>query len=110
MSERYTIHIRDAAFSCRPEQRVLEAMAGSLFPKAKPGLTVGCRRGGCGICRVRVLEGNYETSAMSASFVSEAEQQEGYALACCIYPRGDLSLVPARKEVNQINKANQREE
>jgi len=55
-------------------------------------LPVGCRRGGCGICRVRVLSGEYDSGPMSRACVSAEDEAAGVVLACCIYPRSDLSL------------------
>ncbi len=55
-------------------------------------LPVGCRRGGCGICRVRVTKGEYRSEAMSRAHISAEEEAAGYALACCIYPLSELSL------------------
>jgi ferredoxin len=55
-------------------------------------LPVGCRRGGCGICRVRVLSGEYRSDLMSRSHVSAEDEAAGVVLACCIYPLSDLSL------------------
>ena len=62
---------------------------------------IGCRGGGCGVCRVRVLEGEYHTSPMSREHVSEAEQEAGYALGCCLFPRSDLVLSVSRKTSQQ---------
>jgi ferredoxin len=42
---------------------------------------VGCRRGGCGACRVRVISGAYTTKKMSRAHVSEADKQDGYDIA-----------------------------
>jgi ferredoxin len=55
-------------------------------------LPVGCRRGGCGVCRMRVLAGDYRSDLMSRSHVSTEDEASGVVLACCIYPRSDLSL------------------
>ena len=55
-------------------------------------LPVGCRRGGCGVCRVRVLAGQYRSDLMSRSHVSAEDEAAGVVLACCIYPLSDLSL------------------
>lgn len=55
-------------------------------------LPVGCRRGGCGVCRVRVLAGEYDKGPMSRAHVSAADEAAGVVLSCCIYPRSDLSL------------------
>lgn len=78
-------------FSCGRDERVLIAMekgGRSLVP-------VGCRGGGCGLCRVQVLDGDYVTGPMSKRHVSEADRSAGYALACRLYPRSNLRLAAA---------------
>ena len=42
-------------------------------------IKVGCRGGGCGICKVRVVKGRYHCSKMSRIHISEVEEVEGYA-------------------------------
>jgi ferredoxin len=56
---------------------------------------LGCRGGGCGVCRVRVVDGSYHTTRMSREHVTQAEEAEGYALGCCLYPESDLVLAAA---------------
>jgi ferredoxin len=58
----------------------------------RKGIPVGCRGGGCGVCKVRVLAGAYHTDTMSSACVSEQEQAEGYALACKLYAHEELHL------------------
>jgi ferredoxin len=53
---------------------------------------VGCRGGGCGVCRVRVLDGSYEALRMSAKHISAADAADGVVLACRIIPTTDLVL------------------
>lgn len=84
------------AASATTEERVLVALEraqgfGRLtgLPRKLP---VGCRRGGCGICRARVLEGDYRVTPMSRAHVSEAEEAEGVVLSCAIYAQTDLTL------------------
>lgn len=55
-------------------------------------LPIGCRRGGCGVCRVRVTQGAYRADVMSRAHISAEDEAAGVVLACCIYPRSDLSL------------------
>lgn len=55
-------------------------------------LPVGCRRGGCGICRVRVVAGAFRADKMSRAHISAEDEQQGLALSCCIYPLSELSL------------------
>jgi ferredoxin len=73
-------------FAVRRGQTVLDAMPKS--PDAP--IRVGCRGGGCGVCRVRVLEGEYATKRMSRRFVTEADEATSVALACRLLPTGDL--------------------
>ena len=79
---------------CNPDESLLQAME-----RAGEGvIAVGCRGGGCGVCRVQVMTGRYLTRPMSAARVSPSERVSGYALACRLFPRGDLSVrsaVPA---------------
>jgi ferredoxin len=58
-------------------------------------VTVGCRNGGCGVCRVRVLSGRVRAEKMSARHISPADREAGYALACRIYPESDLVIAAA---------------
>lgn len=55
---------------------------------------VGCRGGGCGKCRIRVLEGGYDSKRMSRAWISEEEEAQGVVLACRIFARSDMLIVP----------------
>ena len=79
------------SFLCSADQNVLQAME----RLGRSGIPVGCRGGGCGICRVRVLGGgSYHTKKMSRAQVSEADEASGICLACKLFPEGDLTLQP----------------
>lgn len=56
------------------------------------GIPVGCRGGGCGVCKVLVTQGCYRTERMSRACVTVDEEATGYALACRLFPQGDLSV------------------
>lgn len=75
-------------FDCRPDEPVLSAMART----GRRGIPAGCRGGGCGVCKVQVISGEYVAGPMSRSHVTEADQAEGIALACRIRACGNLSL------------------
>jgi ferredoxin len=95
MAGPYTVTVEDSgeAFACPDGERVLIAMEKQGF---KP-IPVGCRGGGCGACRVFVAEGTYRTRKMSRAQVSEAEEAEGFVLACRLIPESDLTLRLAGK-------------
>ena len=90
MSAEFSITVEDSGerFTCPDGERVLIAME-------KQGLRhipIGCRGGGCGTCRVRVLSGTYRTRKMSRAHVSEADERAGIVLACRLIPESDLVL------------------
>lgn len=83
-----TIDGHEERFACGEEFNVLAAME-----RARCGaIPVGCRNGGCGACKVRVLAGHFHAAKMNRAVVSEADQHAGCVLACKIFPRSDLSL------------------
>ncbi|MGE0482547.1 MAG: 2Fe-2S iron-sulfur cluster-binding protein [Gammaproteobacteria bacterium] len=87
----YTITIADTGecFSCAEGQNVLAAMA----RLGHRGIPVGCRGGGCGVCRVQVLgKARYRTLRMSRAHVSAADEAAGIALACKLIPDQDLTV------------------
>lgn len=75
-------------FDCDAQRSVLDAM----MSRGRSGITVGCRGGGCGVCKVRVVRGRYRTGVMSAACVSAAEREADVALACKLFPDSDLVL------------------
>jgi ferredoxin len=86
----FTVSLLDTGerFPCKHDTSVLAGMANL----GRRGIPCGCRGGGCGVCKVQVLSGQYQARAMSRAHISETEQQAGKVLACRIYPDSDLSL------------------
>jgi ferredoxin len=56
-------------------------------------IAVGCRGGGCGICRVRVLSGEYDSKVMSKAHISDEQKAEGWVLACRVFPKTDMVVM-----------------
>ncbi len=56
-------------------------------------ITVGCKGGGCGVCKVQVLEGQYEHKPMSKAHITNEELGLGIVLACRIIPTSDLTVL-----------------
>lgn len=93
----FQVYVADAArsFSCRADQTVLAAMSGA----GQACVQVGCRSGGCGVCRVQVLAGEYTCGTMSHAQVCADDRARGLALACQLYPQTDLRLRAVGKQV-----------
>lgn len=94
LGPRYRIRLADGSLEVDAPsgQSVLAAFErrGQAMP-----VQVGCRNGGCGVCRVRVLDGQVRAEKMSLRHVNAEERAAGYALACRIYPASDLIVAAA---------------
>lgn len=99
MGDRVRFRDSGACFEVRPGEAVLVAME----RRGLAEVPVGCRGGGCGVCKVRVLEGAYHTKKMSRAQVSEDEEREGYTLACRLYTDGPLVLEAIGKGVRNTS-------
>jgi len=90
MGQKHEVRLEDTGevFACAEDQNVLRGM--ELL--GRKGIPVGCRGGGCGVCKIHVLDGRYTTRRMSRACVSEAEEAEGILLACKVFPLSDLNI------------------
>lgn len=88
---KYSIKVADTdiTYICSDDESMFNAMH-------KSGRSIfkgGCAGGGCGVCKVQILEGEYEKfKKMSRAHVSEEEEAQGIVLACCVKPLGDIVL------------------
>ncbi|MFG1401830.1 2Fe-2S iron-sulfur cluster-binding protein [Xanthobacter sediminis] len=87
---KHEIHIADTGetYLCDESETVLTGMA----RLGRKGIPLGCRGGGCGVCKVAVLDGRYQAGAMSRQHVSVEEEKDRHALACRIRPESPLML------------------
>lgn len=86
---RITIDGTDRTVICRKDENLLAALARQGYGKVR----VGCRNGGCGVCKIRVTEGEFETGKMSIKHVTQAERGDNYTLSCRTFPKSDLTLM-----------------
>jgi len=80
-------------YGAKQEQTLLN----SMLALGRKGIPSGCHGGGCGVCRVKVLEGTYKCEKLSRQHVSEQQELEGYVLACRAYPESNIRLKTAGK-------------
>jgi ferredoxin len=89
MGRKFTISVQNTGvhFPCDEEEAVLKAM----IRAGKGPVRHGCCGGGCGVCKARVVSGDFFAfQPQSAAHVSGAENQNGLVLLCCVKPRGDM--------------------
>ena len=100
MNHAFTVTISDNAerYPCRPTQTLLAGME----RLGRKGIPVGCRGGGCGMCKVHITAGEFTTRKMSRAHISAADEAAGIVLACRCTPQSDITLTvlgPMRKAV-----------
>ncbi|EGD57837.1 ferredoxin [Novosphingobium nitrogenifigens DSM 19370] len=75
-------------YQCRDGETVLAGME----RLGRAGIPVGCRGGGCGVCKIRVISGEYDGRKMSRACITREEEEAGLVLACRVVPRFDLQV------------------
>ncbi len=73
---------------CQEDEPLLIALARHGYTN----VLVGCRSGGCGVCKIRVTSGEFETGKMSIKHISQAEKDMNITLACKSFPKSDLTI------------------
>ncbi|MBS1143328.1 MAG: Ferredoxin [Proteobacteria bacterium] len=86
----YNILIEETGetFRCSPQESLLVGME----RLGKKGIPVGCRGGGCGVCKVEITAGTYVSRVMSREYVSVEDEAAGRVLACRVRPSSDITL------------------
>lgn len=90
MSFRILLPDSDVQFDAAPDETLLDAAE-----RAGATLACDCRTGGCGTCRVRLLDGSVTYEEMPFA-LTEEDVAAGFALACQARAASDLVIEPAR--------------
>lgn len=70
-------------FPCAHDESLLQAM----LRVGRKGIPVGCVNGGCGVCKVHIVEGECQSlGPISRAHVSAEEEAAGFTLACRVAP------------------------
>jgi len=82
------------SYACGGDENLLKGM----LRLGHKGIPVGCVNGGCGVCKVRVVEGRVRAlGPISRAHVSAEEEAHGYTLACRVSPITAVQLEVAAK-------------
>jgi ferredoxin len=90
INDNFTIQVTNIGeqFNCKSEKSLLSGME----LQQKKAIKIGCRGGGCGICKIRILSGKYEAKKMSIKHITAEEAENNLALSCRIFPRSDMNI------------------
>ena len=95
-----TIHPTGEEIYLEPDETVLSGLY-----KAGYAYTVGCRRGGCGICKVDCREGEFEYNRpIAESVVTLEEREDGTCLSCRAVPEGDITIEMRDDNMRLVNR------
>ena len=84
----------DQLVECKPNQTILRALL-----EQGCYLRYGCKNGGCGSCKVRLVEGEVEQAGSSLA-LSSCERNAGYTLICTAVPLSDCTLDATEMELS----------
>ena len=87
----HEVHVTQTGerYACATDESLLCGM----LRLGRRGIPVGCVSGGCGVCKVRVIEGSVKPlGPISRAHVSVDEEAQGYTLACRVAPTAPVSL------------------
>ncbi|GAB4075561.1 hypothetical protein GCM10028781_03240 [Nostocoides australiense] len=82
-----------------PDETVLSGLY-----KAGYAYTIGCRRGGCAICKVDCRAGEFHYNRPIAdTVINETERADGTCLSCRAVPDGDITIEMRGENVRLVN-------
>lgn len=94
-----TIHPTGEIIWVEPDETVLSGLY-----RAGYAYTVGCRRGGCAICKVDCLDGTFEYNRPVAdTVISDEERTDGTCLSCRAVPVTDITVQLRGEDVRLVN-------
>ena len=93
------IHPSGEEIWLEPEETVLSGLY-----KAGYAYTIGCRRGGCAICKVDCHSGEFTYNRPVAdTVITDAERADGTCLSCRAVPDGDITIELRGEDVRLVN-------
>lgn len=99
-----TVHVEQTgeSYPCATDENLLKGM----LRLGHKGIPVGCINGGCGVCKVRVLEGQvHPLGPISRAHVTRDEEAQGYTLACRVAPTTPVLLQVCQRLAKPFSRA-----
>ena len=94
-----TVVPNDVTVDVGSDETILEALYRNGY-----AYRIGCRRGGCAICKVDLLEGDVEYNRPIADKVlTDEEREEGICLSCRAVPTSDIVISLREDSLRTVN-------
>lgn len=89
----------DVVVAAHADETILQALYRSGY-----GYRIGCTRGGCGICKVDLVDGAVEyTARIAATVLSPEEIATGTCLSCRAIPLSDIVIRLRDQNLRRLN-------
>jgi CDP-4-dehydro-6-deoxyglucose reductase len=97
--QRITVVPEGVTIDAGDDETILEALYRNGY-----AYKIGCRRGGCAICMVDLLDGDVEYNRTVASTVlSEEDKDAGACLSCRAVPLTDVTVQLRKDTLRRVN-------
>jgi CDP-4-dehydro-6-deoxyglucose reductase len=94
-----TVHPSGEMIYLAPDETVLSGLY-----KAGYAYAIGCRRGGCAVCKVDCLSGQFDYDhPIADSVLTTGERTDGTCLTCRAVPKGDITIEMRGEDLRLIN-------
>jgi len=94
-----TVHPSGEVIHLAPDETVLSGLY-----KAGYAYAVGCRRGGCAVCKVDCLSGQFNYDHPIADTVLTVDERaDGTCLTCRAVPNGEITIEMRDEDLRLIN-------
>lgn len=81
----YRISFNNQAYVCSEDSNLLKAARSQMVK-----VPYACANGGCGLCKVKVTNGNYKMDKYSKAALTDEERSNHYILLCKTHPLSHL--------------------
>lgn len=91
-------NIQNSQITCGGTESILDAAnrQGIKIPYA-------CKGGGCGLCKIKIEEGEFERGKSSKAMLPDHEREMNYTLACKTFPTSDVKIqIDLSKVLNSL--------
>lgn len=75
---------------CSDEESLLKTAL-----KQQVNIPYACTKGGCGMCKVKITDGQFRLGLCSKRALTDEERAAGYVLACQTYPQSNTTIILA---------------
>lgn len=96
---RLTVTSDGVAVDLMPDETILEGLYRHGF-----AYRIGCRRGGCAVCIVDLIDGDVVyTRPIDAKVLSDDQRSQGQCLSCRAVPVTDVSIALREDSLRRVN-------